>query len=85
MRVASLVVICMLVSALESFSQNGRCWFGADIYAFVKGSIEINSGYAFADNWSIASDISVGYARLQREKDDLGAIHESEFEKLHQK
>ena len=56
---------------------------GVDIYEFVKGNLEINSGYAFAENWSIASDISIGYARLKREKDDIGSIHESEFKDRH--
>lgn len=79
MKVASLVVMCMLAAAVEGFSQSGICWLGADIYGFVKGSMDICSGYAFADNWSLATDISLSYSRLKTEKDDIGAIHDGEF------
>lgn len=73
----------MILAIADCFSQEVKRSFGINIYGFLKGNISIHSGYAFAEHWSLSSDISVGYTRLTGSKEDIETIHDEEFSDGH--
>lgn len=79
MKVAYSILLCLLITAADLFSQERKAYIGVGLYGLVRGSIDIHSGYAFAEHWSLASDISFSYAWLKRVKSETESVHDSEF------